>query len=84
MSNGCGHKGCKRPGKQLGLKLHSGNGEEIKALFDLFYCSPHSQNLSLDLILGRDGWSTLLNHFNQIDGSHLNRENCQVYLVGAD
>lgn len=84
MADTCGHKGCERPAKQVGLRLRNSNGEVLKALFELFYCSPHSQHLTLDLILGRDGWSSLTNHFNMIDGTQLSRESCSIYLVGTD
>ncbi|MDF1664155.1 MAG: hypothetical protein P1V97_20470 [Planctomycetota bacterium] len=84
MSNSCGHKGCERPAKQVGLRLRASNGEVLKALLDVFYCSPHSQHLTLDLLLGREGWSSLTDHFNMIDGTQLNRENCQIYLVSSD
>ena len=83
MSETCGHKGCERPAKRLGIQLRASDGDVIKALVDLYYCSPHSQHVSIDHILGRDGWSALRDHFLAMDGTPLIRENCQIYLVDS-
>ena len=84
MSDKCGTKGCEKAAGRVGLKLHAFNGEIMKAMLDVYYCKSHSQHLSLDKLLGRDGWSFLVNHLNGLDLPAPQRENCEIYLVGPE
>ena len=81
ISSKCQMKNCEDEARRLGICFSLSDGAEVKSIFDASMCARHGGVMTVDKLLGVNGWAFVCDHFKSIGLSGPVKNRCRVYLL---